>query len=60
MVKIKYMAKTKLIIFDYDGVLLNTFTLVCHVYNHIFRHFKIEKNFSKKDFQNLFETDWRI
>lgn len=54
------MTKTRLVIFDYDGVLLDTFLLTCHVYNYIFRHFKIEKNFTKSQFQDLFETDWKI
>lgn len=53
------MAKTKLIMFDYDGTIVDTFTLTCHIYNEIFRLFKIEKSLTKRQYQDLFETDWR-
>lgn len=49
----------KLIMFDYDGTLMDTFTLTCHIYNEIFRQFKIEKSFTKRQFQELFESDWK-
>ncbi|MBI3032927.1 HAD-IA family hydrolase [Candidatus Woesearchaeota archaeon] len=53
------MPKTKLIMFDYDGTIADTFTLTCHIYNEIFRQFKIEKSLTKRQYQDLFETDWK-
>lgn len=53
------MSKTKLIMFDYDGTIADTFTLTCHIYNEIFRQFKIEKSLTKRQYQDLFETDWK-
>lgn len=50
----------KLIMFDYDGTIMDTFLLTCHIYNAFFREFNIEKNFTKREFQELFETDWRL
>ncbi|MBI5392303.1 HAD family hydrolase [Candidatus Woesearchaeota archaeon] len=49
----------KLIMFDYDGTLMDTFTLTCHIYNEIFRQFRIDKSFTKRQFQELFESNWR-
>ena len=50
----------KLIMFDYDGTIMDTFLLTCHVYNQFFREFKIDKAFTKREFQELFECDWRL
>ena len=59
------MPKTKLVIFDFDGVLVDTLTMACDAYNHFFREIDILKKInsgnelSKEQFQELFETDWR-
>ncbi len=56
---LKNKSEIKLIMFDYDGTIMDTFLLSCHVYNRIFKEFNIEKEFTKRQFQELFETDWR-
>ncbi|MBI4453404.1 HAD family hydrolase [Candidatus Woesearchaeota archaeon] len=52
------MQKTKLIIFDYDGVLVDTFPLACSAYYAIFKEFNIKTNFSTEQFRDFFEVDW--
>ena len=53
------MAKTKLVMFDYDGTIADTFMLTCHIYNEFFRMFNIDKSLTKRQYQELFEVDWR-
>lgn len=52
------MQKTKLIIFDYDGVLVDTFPLACSAYHAIFKEFNIKTNVSTEQFRDFFEVDW--
>src|SRR3989338_4080209 len=52
------MQKTKLIIFDYDGVLVDTFHLACSAYYAIFKEFNIKTNFSTEQFKDFFEVNW--
>lgn len=52
------MQKTKLIIFDYDGVLVDTFPLACSAYYAIFKEFNIKNNVSTEQFRDFFEVDW--
>ncbi|MBT4823782.1 HAD family hydrolase [Candidatus Woesearchaeota archaeon] len=51
------MAKTKLIIFDYDGVLIDTFTVTCQIYNKLFSDLD-KKEFSEEEFKDFFDIDW--
>ena len=52
---------TKLIIFDYDGVLANSFIITCMAYEIIAREFSKESLLENEDaYKELFETDWRI
>ncbi len=50
---------TKLIIFDYDGVLVDTFPITCLAYKEIFKEFKINKRYEPEEFRYLFEADWK-
>ena len=50
---------TKLVIFDYDGVLIDTFPLTCEIYDKYLDKFNIDKSLSPDDYRNLFESDWR-
>lgn len=52
-------SRTKLIIFDYDGVIVDTFPSTCKAYDEIFREFNITKRYEPEEFRLLFEADWR-
>ena len=56
------MKRTKVILFDYDGVLINSFTVACMANELIFREFNNHQSFSSDDevYRELFETDWRV
>jgi HAD superfamily hydrolase (TIGR01509 family) len=49
----------KLIIFDYDGVLVDTFPVTCMAYKEIFKEFKINRHYEPEEFRYLFEADWK-
>lgn len=52
---------TRLIIFDYDGVIANSFTITCMAYEITARIFKKESYLGNEEaYRELFETDWRI
>ncbi|MBT4540021.1 HAD-IA family hydrolase [Candidatus Woesearchaeota archaeon] len=51
--------KTKLVIFDYDGVLIDTFPLTCEIYDQYLQEFNLDHNLSHDDYRELFESDWR-
>lgn len=57
----KEESRTKLVIFDYDGVIANSFTITCMAYEIIARIFNKDSLLSNEDaYRDLFETDWRI
>lgn len=53
------MPKTKLVIFDYDGVLVDSLPLTLQVYERFFTHINHSRRFSKDEFKQLFDCDWR-
>ena len=61
MRKVQRMSKpTKLVIFDYDGVLVNSFTICCMANELIGREFgKKSLLDDEAAYRDLFETDWK-
>ena len=59
------MSKTKLVIFDFDGVLVDTLTMACDAYNQFFLEMGIldrlnsGNKLSKRQFQDFFDSNWR-
>ncbi len=51
---------TKLVIFDFDGVIEDSFSLTCEVYKQYQEHFNTPYFTEPHEFRELFETDWRI
>ena len=53
------MAATKAIIFDYDGVLIDSFPVSVLAYNEFCRR-NGKRERSADEFKKLFDTDWRV
>ncbi|MFH1439743.1 MAG: HAD family hydrolase [Candidatus Woesearchaeota archaeon] len=54
----KNITKTKLVIFDYDGVLVDTLAITIRAYNHLLRDLNLSKQFTKDEFKDYCESDW--
>ena len=58
--------ETKLIIFDYDGVLIDSFPMACEIYNDFFEKFGILNKFNNGNkfddhyFRNFFDVNWKL
>lgn len=50
---------TRAILFDYNGVLINSFPITMLVYRTIADTFKLPKPKNAEGYRNLFESDWR-
>ncbi len=51
---------TKLVIFDYDGVIMNTFGITCKVYEKLAEENNVEFANNPEFFRDLLEVDWNI
>ncbi|MEK6917046.1 MAG: HAD-IA family hydrolase [Nanoarchaeota archaeon] len=49
----------KLIMFDYDGVIMDTFAFTKQIYKELGKEFKINIPDDEKEFRELLELDWR-
>jgi HAD superfamily hydrolase (TIGR01549 family) len=52
--------QTKLIIFDVDGVIFDTFSIATEIYDKIAEEFNIKKPTSQDFYKDFFELDWRL
>ncbi|MBN1502775.1 HAD-IA family hydrolase [Candidatus Woesearchaeota archaeon] len=51
--------KPKLIIFDYDGVIMNSFDFIKKAYDNIAEEYQIDKPNNQEYYLDFFELDWR-